>query len=53
MKTLQHTSRFARIWHVQNILPTSSDFALIPWVDNNLASVAAFLQVAVGIGRSP
>src|SRR5215207_1438289 len=24
-----------------------------PRVDNNLASVAAFLQVAVGIGRSP
>jgi hypothetical protein len=29
-----------------------SDFALIPRVDNDLAPVAAFLQVAVGIGRS-
>ena len=36
----------------RNVPPISSDIALIPRIDNDFAPVAAFLQVAVGIGRS-
>jgi hypothetical protein len=49
---LERAERCSRIWHVRNVPPTSPDIALIPRVDNDLAPVAAFLQVAVGIGRS-